>query len=280
MKDWLNDKKNLPIIIAITVVVVLAALALVYLTMFKGSGGAEETAPTAADSTGYPSAPDSPGGAPPAPGGPSAPSTMQPQTGQLEASPPTQESDAGSNGQKKAALLPSRPDPFLPLDYKPPKRAVKPRIVLPPIGILGVPKAIDQRAQTAPTEEVLPPQPSRRMAGILYNSKIHAILETNGEAIVVKPGDIVENGNVRVDSIEPNRIILSWLRTKKPLPIEVRMSETPTGETDFGSSSGTGELGPGAPSTPRMPGLPPAPRFGGSGRRTPGSPYAGYPNVE
>ncbi len=272
MKDWLNDKKNLPIIIGITAVVVVAAFAIVYLTMFRDSGGGEPAPPTAG--TGYPTAPDM-GGAP-SPGVP-APSdgTVPPQPGQPEqptAASPTQEPESGAAADKKVALLPSRPDPFLPLDYKPPKRAQKPPLVLPPIGILVPPKSVDQRARKSVTEEVLPPQPPRRMAGILYNSKIHAILETSGEAIVVKPGDIVENGNVRVDSIEPNRIILSWLRTKKPIPIEVRMSDSFTGESPI-STFGSGEF-PG-PATPPM-----TPEFGTPRRRPSASPYSGYQRSE
>ena len=146
----------------------------------------------------------------------------------------------------KVALLPYRQDPFLPFDYKPPSRRPKPRVMLPPVGPLVVPK--EWRVKPAPRDDVLPPQPPRRMSGVMHNGRVYAIMESGGETIVVKPGDIVESGNVRVDAIEPDRILLSWLRTKKPIPIEVRLSEGSPGETAGAAPVETGPVFPVTPS--------------------------------
>lgn len=246
MSDWLNDKKNLPIIGAVTGVILVAAVALVWMSM-RGS------APTPPEETrtAYPTGPEAPApmGAPEATPYAAAPPTAT--TVQPAAATTTTEGEPGV----KVSLLPSRSDPFLPFNYKPPKYRPKPRIMLPPIGPL-VTRWEDNLGKTKlPEEPVLPPQPVRRMSGVMYNGRVYAMLETGGETIVVKPGDIVENGNVRVDAIEPDRILLSWLRTPKPIPIEVRLSE------------GTGaESGMAAPAE-TMPVMPP-PGYGGSyGRR-------------
>lgn len=229
MMDWLNDKKNLPIIGAATGIIVIAV---VFLMIRMHSGGSSEgvgappSPPMGPSSPMAPSGQESEGAMPSPPGaGPAPMSPAQPAQPGMPAptgAAPAAQTTAAVNGGK-VELLPSRPDPFLPLDWKPGSSRPKPRIFLPPLGTLRIPGL--QRTKAPVEQEVLPPQPTRRMAGILTNGGVYAMLETDGDTIVVKPGDIVENGNVRVDSIEPGRIRLIWLRTKKPIPIEVRMSE-------------------------------------------------------
>jgi len=245
MMDWLNDRKNLPIIGAITGLIVVAAIAMVYLTVRGPSRPADESVappPELRGATAYPQAPQSPTMPPPGAPGTQPYAFPQPTTTGVQpaATPPTVE----QGPQTKVSLLPYRQDPFLPFDYKPSKLRPKPRIMLPPIAPLVLLK--EQPAKKAREEEVLPPQPQRRMVGVMYNGRVYAILETSGETIVVKPGDIVENGNVRVDAIEPDKIVLSWLRTTKPIPIEVRMSEGTIEETTAGGM----ETGPTPPPTP------------------------------
>ena len=236
MSDWLNDKKNLPIIGAVTGVILVAAVALVWMSM-RGSA----PTPPAETRTVYPTGPEA---TPYAAAPPTATTAVQP------AATTTTEGEPGV----KVSLLPSRSDPFLPFNYKPLKDRPKPRIMLPPIGPL-VTRWEDLGKPKPPEESVLPPQPVRRMSGVMYNGRVYAMLETGGETIVVKPGDIVENGNVRVDAIEPDRILLSWLRTPKPIPIEVRLSEGTGAESDMASPAET------------MPVMP-TPGYGGSyGRR-------------
>ena len=252
MQEWLNDRKNLPIIGAITGLVVVAAIAIVYLTMRGSSESStppEQSQYAAQPGPSYPSAPQGqavPGTATP---GPEAYPTPQPTTPVPQAYPTTQPTAVAPTEEPttktRIALLPYRQDPFLPFDYKPPSRRPKPRIVLPPIGPLVIPK--ERQVTPVTQEDVLPPQPSRRMSGVMHNGSVYAILESSGETIVVKPGDIVENGNVRVDAIEPDRILLSWLRTKKPIPIEVRLSEGSPDETASAAPAETGPVFPGPP---------------------------------
>ena len=246
MNDWLKDKKNLPIIGAVTGVILVAAVALVWMSM-RGSA----PTPPAETRTVYPTSPEQPGptGTPEA-----TPYAAAPPTATTAVQPAATTTTEGEPGVK-VSLLPSRSDPFLPFNYKPLKYRPKPRIMLPPIGPLVT--RWEEKAGPKPVgeEPVLPPQPVRRMSGVMYNGRVYAMLETGGETIVVKPGDIVENGNVRVDAIEPDRILLSWLRTPKPIPIEVRLSE------------GTGaESGMTAPAE-TMPVMPTPGYGGGYGRR-------------
>ena len=74
--------------------------------------------------------------------------------------------------------------------------------------------------------EVLPPQPYRRMAGVLWNGRVSAILETNGETDIVRPGMDITRGNsrVRVESIQQDCIILKTLDTRTPMTIKVNMA--------------------------------------------------------
>jgi hypothetical protein len=96
----------------------------------------------------------------------------------------------------------------------------------------------------AAQDEVMPPQPQRRMAGVMLDSKISAILETNGEDDIVTPGTVVTRGGskVSVESISPDQIVLKTLDTTKPFIIRVNMA---------GSMSGEGMPG-GGPIVPNM----------------------------
>jgi len=70
-------------------------------------------------------------------------------------------------------------------------------------------------------EDVLPPQPYRRVAGIMWGQSVAAIIETQGDLPrIVKPGDTLEG--MRVARIEPNQMGLSTLG-KKPQEIAAKL---------------------------------------------------------
>jgi hypothetical protein len=111
-----------------------------------------------------------------------------------------------------------RVDPFRPLPWeadvsKPPILSVVPPVRLQPLPTLQ-PKEEEQ-------EDVLPPQPYRRVAGIMWGQSVAAIIETQGDLPrVVKPGDTLDG--MRVARIEPNQVVLSTLG-KKPQEITVKL---------------------------------------------------------
>jgi hypothetical protein len=101
------------------------------------------------------------------------------------------------------------------------------------------------------SEVQLPPepvQPTRRMAGILLNSRIFAILETNGKYEIVQPGDTLADRLAIVERVERDRVILKTTG-KRPRFITVRMAagNRNTGGTGMpGNTRGTGTVpGPG-----------------------------------
>ncbi len=61
---------------------------------------------------------------------------------------------------------------------------------------------------------------------MLWNGRVSAILETEGEVDIVRPGQEISTGQsrVRVERIEPDAIILKTLDTKEPMTIRVNMA--------------------------------------------------------
>jgi len=99
----------------------------------------------------------------------------------------------------------------------------RPRLYVPSPGRLFAPKVEPAVVGSIEAQQTVP-QPQRRMAGLLYNKRLYAILETDGESQVVKPGDLTSDGKARVEVIEPDRIVLKTLDEKKPETIEVKMA--------------------------------------------------------
>lgn len=100
-----------------------------------------------------------------------------------------------------------RGDPFLPSNYK--KPATDNRKVNGSIPDLPMPRF--KRTGTGgdpPTPKFQPVQPARRMAGLVLNNGVSAILETNGETQVVQPGDALNDQLAIVDRIERDRVVL------------------------------------------------------------------------
>lgn len=225
--DWLNDKKNQPIIIGAFVLILIVAGFVVWKTNFSGSSGSSDSTvsntPTSSTPMTSPAPGMSPTGAPmQAPGTvPAVPSAATPNP-----SPSVQPNPAGARpgAGMVAAAMPMetwRDDPFLPVGYKPPTRVVRP---VPPIYDLPIPDLPKyHKTASGPTVEQIVQQPMRRMAGLLLSGRVYAILETNGTTEVVQPGDTLKDRLATVDRIERDKVILKTV-DRVPRYITVRMA--------------------------------------------------------
>ena len=223
--DWLKDKKNQPIVAAIASVVIVAVIVVMWLTVFKKPS--DEMAPVGTETTDM--APPVDPSAAPVPSVPAATTT------------PAAAPAAGN----QASITPMeswRTDPFLPLNYKPPTRQVvkaRPRIIDLPLGALFPPRERKIAAIAMPE----PPQPPRRMAGLLLNGRIFAIIESNGKSEIVQPGDTLSDRLAVVEKIERDRVILKTT-SEHPRYIVVRMAAAPS--SGAAPASTTPDMGPGA----------------------------------
>lgn len=247
LKIWIEDKKNLPVVATVALVVI----GLVVFFMLKsfgfigGGGGADMSASAGPGMPGGPPMPGQPGGPPPSgalPGGP-PPGGMPPGTpGQPTA--PTAAPASGPAGAVMPPMLPYRKDPFLPFAGMPSRKDVL-AMVLPSLRRPRIaPAPVVQLEATALAAEVLPPQPFRRMSGVMWNGRVKAILETAGETRIVQPGDDFTSGNshVRVETITQDSIVLKTMDTRTPMTITVRMAGSVTGNE--ATTGGPGSGGP------------------------------------
>ena len=260
LKAWLQDKKNMPIVLAATgIVFVLAVLLILKMNGFIG-GPKQAAIPDA----GMPGAPVPGQGMPPEPGMPQPGMPTEPPPPGTPPAPGTAPAPTSAAGQQAALapMLPYRKDPFMPL-YGMPKKADVIAALLPRLSRPRLAPAPVSEADLASAEEVLPPQPFRRMSGVLWNGKVSAIMETNGETDVVRPGMELTRGNsrVRVESITQNSIILKTLDTRTPFTVKVNMAGSVAGATGGPVSQpiygGSGPIYPGAPpgAEPPPPGM-------------------------
>lgn len=224
-KNWLNDKKNLPIVLGALAGILIVA----FLLIRAMSGGAPEPTP-ATDATTPMAAPGSPGSPPKgmmppvSPGSGGAPGAVPPgpSPGTGGASGTAVASAAGASGgkQKPEPLEEYRDDPFQ-LYWGPKPHRTKmtftAKLTKPDI------RKISPIKIEVEQEDVLPPQPERRMAGIMKNGRVFAIIESEGKATIVKPGQTLDE-YVAVDRILPDKVILRSIKTKKPVFIEVPKS--------------------------------------------------------
>jgi hypothetical protein len=267
--DFLNDKKNQPIIIGVTIAIVLAVGVFLYLQNRPQQPEAMQgqtdlgASPAPADGTsaatppaqtGTP-APDQTGQAPPPPTG----VTPAPAAAGVPAGAPV--------GSRTVAVKPMekfRPDPFAAL-WRPKVMGPKvapPREAIPYPTWLIIPKKAPVVKQDNTGGEAIDTRP-RRMAGVMFGNTVSAILETGSETLVVRPGDVVENSTMRVEKIEPTRIVLKSLAPGRARYVDVKMA------AGLGSPitnvAGPTAASPTAPTPrPTTPG-PPPPR-GGYGR--------------
>lgn len=246
--DWLRDKKNQPIVAAIAAVVIVGALVFLWLTVFRGPSSDTSTDVSAT------------GGAPmdqgmPTGGGPPASQGTMP-TPPVDAAQPSPASGGAQTGSAKP-MMTYRGDPFLPVGYKPPpiEKPTPPITDLPIFHFPPPPKPVKLELQPEP------PQPVRRLAGVMLNGRVYAIIESSGNprAQIVQPGEPLEDGLAIVERIEADKVIL---KTTGPVPryLTVRLASSarrPTSEPSVTVSPGGGP-GPGsAPppfTAPRRPG--------------------------
>ncbi|BDI31252.1 hypothetical protein CCAX7_33030 [Capsulimonas corticalis] len=306
--NWVKDKKNLPIVAGLAVLMIGAAIGVTVLVSQNsnsqsppptgvassapgstypggpGRPGAPSAYPGAPGSSypgapspggGYPGAP-APGGfagAPGAPGsgyGPSVPGAPATATAGVAGKTPS------PNGAPQVPVVTAQtvskgPDPFkVPFHppIKTPERALKDPI------IAAVPNTKIWRVASDPTiiKPVVPKvrriasNLPRRMAGALMSDAngVYAILETNGQAQTVQPGDRISGG--KVVSIQSDAITVL---TDDNQTVKVPLSATSTGGSQGGGRGGY----PGAPGG----GYPGGGYPGGPGGGYPGGPGGGYP---
>lgn len=243
--DWLKDKKNQPIVAAIAAIVIVGVAALLYFTMFKGDSDSAESAPPQVDPAGMDGGmPPMPGGMPPMPGAMPQDGAQGMDQGAAPAAAPA--AKTGGDQATAAPIEVARKDPFLPIGYKPPPKGVRkpiPHITDFPFISLPHPRRDEDEKKNEKEE----PQPSRRMAGLLLNGRVYAIIETNGKTEVVQPGDTLDDRLAMVERIEQDKVVLKTITGAKPRYITVRMAAAP--KTDYVTTSSGSESAPLGPYT-------------------------------
>ena len=216
-----KDKQRLAIAVGL-VIVVAAAL---YLLLFRPR--AAPTASVGSESGGTPfgAVATQPRGAA-APQPPAAPGPPAPAVAQAPAPP-----QPG----------PSRPDPFAPLfPPTPPEKQRRPPPPPPPLAVevVGIPPVM---------VEALPPirRPlgavggvsQRRVAGVLWNDRVWAIIESEKITAVVQPGDVVDGNTVQ--AISPQGLILTSKGGKETeVPLRSRGQGPAPGSVPVGAPAG------------------------------------------
>lgn len=250
--EWLKDPKNQP-----KVAIGLSVFIVVLLFCVYWFGIRQPAPPVATTDTSVPAdAGTPPDGAPP---GGTPPGAMPPDGGQPGAPPDPAAQQAAAPAP--AASISNKPieawrdDPFMPIGYKPPKgQKYKATPPIPdfPFPVLPTGLRLDE-------EKLVPElvQPVRRMAGILVNDRVYAIIETNGESEIVQPGDTLKDRLAVVQKIERDKVLLKT-KDKKPRYILVRMAaspRTPDANATTDAGPGPGPVRPIGPRGPRRPGL-------------------------
>ena len=292
--EWLKDKKNLPIVVALGVVVLLAAGGLIAFELgaFGGSSSPLAQVHTSPSAPAAPAPGSYPGGHPGgvasaypggAPGGGSYP-------GSAPRGPRSASASAGP-GAKTVAAAPTAvvnpmvgPDPFsLPGGHKLVASAnslavaggLKPslRDVVPPLNLFAIrppsPPPASNFNLPAAADQLLA---STRVSGIVNAADgIFAVVEFNGASQTVKPGDALPDGS-KVASIQSTGVTL---HTPGGGAITVPLSNGPPQQNQPNPYSGFGGGGyPGAGGFGGG-GYPGAGGFGGGGY--PGAGGGGYP---
>jgi len=266
--EWVKDPKNQPIVAAIAIAVIIGVGIFYYFAFIKAPAP-EQTAPQpTATAPGTPGADGTtpaaaPGSAPvPAPAGtpvatpavdPNAAATATATTAAAAIAAPS----AGKSVQV-ASVTPMetwRGDPFQPIGYKP-RSVVR---VTPPIRdfpFMMLPGVYHKPGVVAEVPEIQ--QPPRRMAGVLLNDRVYAIIESNGGSEVVQPGDYLKDRLAMVQRIERDKVVLKTV-DKRPRYITVRMAASAHQNTPTVS----GPAGVSVPTVPSMRSRGMAPGLGG-----------------
>jgi hypothetical protein len=234
--DFLNDKKNQPIIAGVLIAIILLAGGIFYFTQLRPS------APVSAPPTDQTITP--PQATPPAGGDTSGQNPTAQAGGGFTGAPAGGQPVASGQGAVNVAkgpggpkpVLKARPDPFK--DLNPPKarKRIVVREAIPYPTTLIVPRKRPVIAEQIAMAQADTTQ--RRMSGVIFNGTVTAILEIDGNYQIVKPGDVVEGGAMVVDKIEPNKLILRSVAASgtKPRYVEVKMAVSSTA-SEGGSAS-------------------------------------------
>ena len=216
--DWLNDKKNQPIVIGILVVIIVGAVLAVFMMNRPSAPAAPESAipPETASH-----APATATGQTPSAGNTAGPQpTPSASTTTVATTSPAPSIPAAAVVVAIKPMEAWRTDPFLPLNYKPPRHGPR---TIPPISDLPIFRIPVVFGGTKPPVQPDLPQPPRRMAGLLMSDRVYAIIESNGRSEIVQPGDTLSDRLAVVERIERDRVVL---KTKDPKPkyLIVRMA--------------------------------------------------------
>lgn len=96
-------------------------------------------------------------------------------------------------------------------------------------------------------QDVMEPQPYRRLAGVLVSDTVSAIIiMENGNAHLIRPGTMIPNSPWRVVSIDEEKAVLRRAGNRKPTQIIVRL-ENPPGGGGFNPGTGGGRPAGGGP---------------------------------
>jgi hypothetical protein len=203
--DFLNDPKNRPYVIGGTIVVLAVAALLVWM-MLRSRGTASTglspagpvvPAQPGAVGTGGPGGPVGTGASPAGEGGP-----LPPEGSTVGAVPSPAAAPAPAGEATQVALanpLPSRADPFQRVEgHKSVTRLSLPRVMVRKREAEFLPAEATEERQVATTE--------KRMAGIVWDGGIAAILVDEDKSYVVRPGDVI--GNMKVVAIRRNSLTL------------------------------------------------------------------------
>ena len=256
-----QDKKKLGIGIGL----LLVAAAILYFAVLRRSGGEVPVPPTPAASTS--STPTAPAAAPPAAGG--VPTAGAPAPGLMDLAAAPGAAPGGPMSPPpgvQGPLVKPRPDPFQlfpprPEDIPPPP-APPPFIVVARLPGLGHKVGYVPAWQREQSDETVKPRTGQRMAGVLWNGQVWAILENNTGSYIVKPGDSV--GEARVQAIGRGEMVVADATGKQD--VQLRGLALPPSAVQPGAAApGYGQ--PGLPSW--------RPEYGGvSPRTSTGSPGA------
>jgi hypothetical protein len=131
----------------------------------------------------------------------------------------------------------SRPDPFalLPVERSFDQSQAAERLTQD----LGYSTMYEPPQEVAAPDEVIEPQPYRRLAGILVGDTVSAILiMEDGSAHIIRPGMRLPNSPWRVVSIDEEKAVLRRAGNVKPTQIIVRLETPPGGVPSQGGGGG------------------------------------------
>lgn len=255
--EWLKDPKNQPIVAAIAAVVILTAGFCAY---WFGMRTPPSPAPAADQAQVQQDAAPVDGGAPV---DPAADPGASPEPPAPEGAPAPEAAPAAQPEQVQVASLQPmetwRADPFQPIGYKQPAKIKPPKPRIMDFPFMKIPiKFPVGGGKGEKWEKPEQPQPSRRMAGLLLNDRVYAIIEANGVSQVVQPGDYTTDRLALVERIESDKVILKTT-DEKPRYITVKMAAAPTVQSAESSSSPETYAPPPTPGAQRRSGPPTVP---------------------